>query len=534
LKERWIKVLEIMIVDDEALFREHLKTVIDWEYYDFNIACEAKNGKEALENMEKHNVDIALVDIKMPFVDGLEFSRIIREKGYDTEIVLITGHNEFEYAKHAIKIGVSDYILKPFDKEELILTLLNIKRKIEKARRQYERESIYKKGMREILLNGLVSNTMMGTEESIFKHFEIMDINLRPGLFKVLAVEMDNIGQTIADSEDVALYKFAIANIWDEIASEEFITVTFNGQENRVVSILQVNDEEKDEKRLLHYLERLCELVRKYLHFTITVGVGNICDRLIKIRDSYKEALIALQNKYVIGAGKPILYRDLSQKGFNIGFFTASLNEEILYHFRSQEKELTKDKLQSVYRYIIENRLTMDYVYSIFMGLVSLCLSYLEDQGYEIEDVFGKNFLPFSAVRSKTTVRELYEWITVIFDKAMDYSSTNKMSRSRKIAQEAKQYIDCYYYNEDLTVEMIAENLYINSSWLRTVFKKEMNMQISKYILAVRMQKAKEFLKKKIKVSDVANMVGFSDPAYFSKVFKKYTGMSPTEYEANF
>ena len=119
-------MIKIMIVDDMPIFREYLTSCIDWNAYGFELCCEAKNGKEALEKFEVFYPDIVLTDINMPHIDGLELAERLMESYPDVSVVLISGHSEFEYARQAIKIGVSDYIVKPFEKEELILTLLKL------------------------------------------------------------------------------------------------------------------------------------------------------------------------------------------------------------------------------------------------------------------------------------------------------------------------------------------------------------------------------------------------------------------------
>ncbi|MCH4886532.1 response regulator [Acidaminobacter sp. JC074] len=126
-------MIKVMIVDDMPIFREYLREAIDWAHYGFEICCEAKNGKEALDLLEVHEPDIVLSDITMPFIDGLELSELLKDKYQNTEVVLITGNSEFEYAKKAVKLGVADYIVKPFEKEELIVTLLKLKDNITKA-----------------------------------------------------------------------------------------------------------------------------------------------------------------------------------------------------------------------------------------------------------------------------------------------------------------------------------------------------------------------------------------------------------------
>ena len=126
-------MIRIMIVDDMPIFLEYLRGCIDWNSYGFEICCEAHDGREALEKIEEFYPDVVLTDITMPYINGLELSERITKDYPDISVILITGNNEFEYARKAVKIGVCDYIVKPFEKEELILSLLKLHDNIEKA-----------------------------------------------------------------------------------------------------------------------------------------------------------------------------------------------------------------------------------------------------------------------------------------------------------------------------------------------------------------------------------------------------------------
>ena len=149
---------KILIVDDESIFREYLRTALDWEAYGFEICAEAKNGIEALEQAQLHRPDIALVDITMPFMDGLSLTEQLKEHYPATSVVLITGHNEFDYARKALKLGVEDYILKPFSKDELVLTLLKLQKEHEKAREERSTLKENQQLMKESYLNHLLSS----------------------------------------------------------------------------------------------------------------------------------------------------------------------------------------------------------------------------------------------------------------------------------------------------------------------------------------------------------------------------------------
>ncbi len=151
------------------MFRERLRKEIKWEHYGFHVAGEAKNGEDALEQCKSRHIDLALVDIYMPFMNGLELSKHLKDMYPNMEIVIITAYSEFEYAKQAIKYGVSDYLLKPYDKEELVLTLLKIKARHDEMTKNQKIAESYKKSMREMHLNDLVIGGDQQEREAILE-----------------------------------------------------------------------------------------------------------------------------------------------------------------------------------------------------------------------------------------------------------------------------------------------------------------------------------------------------------------------------
>ena len=161
-------MLKIIIVDDEPIYRKYLINSVEWEKYGFEVCCEAKNGIDALDKIREYKPDIGLIDINMPFMNGLELIERLREESLNISVILVTGYNEFEYARKAIKLGAVDYILKPFDNNELMIPLLKIKERIEKNKQEHSEHKEEVNLVRERLLNMLVGNEFAFGEEEMY------------------------------------------------------------------------------------------------------------------------------------------------------------------------------------------------------------------------------------------------------------------------------------------------------------------------------------------------------------------------------
>lgn len=530
-------MFKIIVADDEAIFREYMRTLIDWEQHGFRICCEARNGIEALEMINVHKPDIALVDINMPYLDGLSLVQKINELQEDMAIILITGHSEFEYARKAVKLGVVDYILKPFRKEELLMTLLKIKGSLQRLHDEKDEEKSYLNLMRERLLNILISGELKASEDEIMIQLKRFSIVPSSSYFVVASIEVDNMYSMWNDAEEILLWKFAISNILIEVMDFENKHIVFNGPEGRIIAIVELDKYKEDETKesegvYIDKFRHVCKLVKKYLKFTITIGIGNPVNGIRNIRDSYLESLAALQNKVIAIGSKVLLFSDLGTESMSIGFYQNEVNEKLILALRTNSSEDITRLLSDVFKFMKDKKLSFEYVFSVVMGLVSLCLSYINEIDKNVDKVFGKDFSPYIEIRNKTSLDALYKWTVEIFEKTLAFSEESRYTKSKVIVDSVREYIEKNYHNSSLSVEGIACEFYINSSYLRRIFRKELDMSVNDYIVDIRMQKAKELIGHgNTRLSDISEMVGYNDTGYFSKSFKKKFGFSPSEYE---
>jgi two-component system response regulator YesN len=524
-------VIKILIADDEPRFREYLKKAINWQEYGFEICGEARNGAEAFEIAASTRPDIALLDINMPLMDGITLTEKLKETVEGISIVLITGHSEFEYARRALKLGVEDYVLKPFRKDELLSTLIKLRIRLQKIREEEEQARDDEAFLRERFLNMLIGDENDAGDEEILKMFLRHGIDVYSGFFTVASVEIDNMYQLWTGAGEISLWKFAVSNMLGEVVRPDGSHMVFNGPEGRIVSIINFKDEAAMKRFKTDAYSRLCDLVGKLLDFTITVGIGRPAYSFKDIRASYLETVLALQNKTVEGCGRVIEYSALIEGDRKPGFYRIELNDKILMALRMNEMDEIQEGLNQVLEYIKGSRLSIDYAYTIMMGLVSICLSYITEMGGDIESVLGKDFSPLTGIKGKTSLEESFNRLMDIFKKTSESFREGRTTRTSKIVDSVKGYIRQNYMDSELSVEKIARNIYLDSSYIRKVFAKELNTTVVDFITNVRMLKAKELLQSgNLKLADLSEMVGYSDPGYFSKCFKKHFGMSPSEY----
>ncbi|MGF7049875.1 two-component system response regulator YesN [Paenibacillus sp. DS2015] len=522
---------KVIFADDEAVFRKYIRNIIDWEAHGLQLCGEAKNGLEALELVEREHPDIAFIDINMPFMNGMDLVIQIKERYPLTSVLLVTGHSEFEYARQAVKIGVDDYILKPFDEEELLMALAKVKSTREKSRIEQDNTQKERFVWKESFLNLLISNEYIEDNETIKVQINRL-LQIDSMHFQVISIEIDGLHEHWPGSNDVRLYKYIIANLLNDLIKIAGQHYTFNGPENRIISLQQY--EEGGEKSLnTECLFKLCALIKRHFGFSVTVGVGSSGYGIAYIRQSYKESIIALGNKIALNLTDVLHFEDIQSRSRNIGFYPSEMNENLLIQLRLQDKSGIVENLHAIRDYILIQKLSSDYIHMIMAGLVSLCLTYIYEIGKRVEDILPSEFSPFHEMMNKSSLEAAFEWITELYVTVADHSKGMKHSKSSKILSLARDYIEAHFSDSQLKVENVSKHLYIQPRYLLRIFKQELGMSVSDYIVERRMQRAKELLTsgKNLRLTDISEMIGYSDASHFSKSFKKFTGRSPSEYE---
>lgn len=512
-----------MIVDDMPMFLEYLRGCIDWNAYGFEICCEAKDGKQALELFPKYEPDIVLTDITMPYIDGLSLSEQIITLYPETAVVLITGNNEFEYARRAVKIGVCDYIVKPFEKEELILCLLKLQDNISKAlEMKSEKEDI--SSNKEMVLRKVIFAEEDQIEDCV-KELEAEHIQFETPYFIICTIKI-NAYDSIEKFERVHQWKDVLLNIVKDMVQVEGHFEVFRDFENSIITVLNFKDEQTMKKYKEYEFQDLIKMIKEHLAFDIAVGVSDYCYGIDKLKEGYYQTLQVLNTTTMQHGGKILDYKKLKLEEQTIVYCW-----DIIERINKHLELLNYNKIQEIIEIegeAIDHYNNPQVSLMIYMSILSSLFSYMIKVGRNIEDVFGADLAPFETLRSEIDFKAKRAFILNCYEKAITYQSQNIDEKAYQVAEGAKAYVHNHYMSPDLTIADISKALLVNQTYLRKMFKSEMNMTLSEYITQYRMERAKSLIKENhLKLAVVAEQVGYSDVSYFSKCFKKYYGVSP-------
>lgn len=516
-------MIKILIVDDMPIFREYLKTAIDWKTYGFEVVGEASNGQIALEMAAKLYPDIILADITMPYMDGLTLSQRILEDYSDTSIVLISGNADFSYAQKALRLGVSDYILKPFEKEELILTLLKIQDNIQKSMEIIEAEKLQNQKDQSSYLRLLIYGRNNTNDTKITKELSALDINLLSNHYMVITYDIERIGI----SNDKQAWRQNLKKLITSQLDDEIDFYVFDDYEGRIVTVHNIPnafivDEIKDS------IEDLIPIVSKAIDYNFTVGLGTVHKTFAGIRQSYLESLNALNARHELGQNRLIEFNSTSEESKRFSFYSSEVNENLLTALKTGSWTRIEEELNETFDQIKKMTMSNEYIHLMYMGLLSLLLSHIVQSAKDIDVILGEDFDPSKRIKTTLSHESQQTFIKESFYKTNTFIKNHKLSKSEKIARDTSNYINENFMNSSLSIDMIAKSQLINQTYLRTMFKSEMNMTISDFITKVRMERAYQLIKENsLKLSAISEAVGYNDSSYFSKCFKKYYGVSP-------
>jgi len=527
----------IILVDDEEEVRTSIIKKIDWKSAGFQVVGDAENGQDALEKIEQLEPDVVMTDIRMPYMDGLTLIEKIRQKYPSMKILIFSGFDDFEYAKQAIKLNVTEYILKPVNVEELTEILERVKanlddeieqrRNVDRLRERYQNSLPI---LKELFLNDLArGNVPPGQEEARLKEYGVDILGAKQWLAAVVSVEQEEQTEERVLSQHQELIPFSVRQLIEDHLKEAYRFVLFNSTAG--LTLVAALDEEEKGTGIIDQLEDICKECRKILEVTVTIGVGHRCSDLGHLSVSCQSAVDALGYKAIVGAGKTIYINDVEPVGRGRLQMDVKDESELI----NAVKFGPKDKIRSVVHGLVD-RMEEAKVhlrqYQLFMLSISNCLLQMMQQ-YDLDpgDLLSTQ-KHYSEILSFTLHRdEFEEWIIETACQMNEMMNQERDNTTRRVILEAKRYIQENYQNPELSVEMLCREFHMSPAYFSTVFKRETGQSYVGYLTDVRLAKAVELLETTDdKTYVIAQKVGYQEQNYFSYVFKKQYGISPSKY----
>lgn len=501
-------MIRVIVADDEKIIREGIgRFVQETEGFELIETCE--NGEEACEKIQKWNPDIVICDIMMPVCDGIETVRRCREQGIESEFILLSGYQEFEYAREGIRLGVLDYVNKPVNRDTFRSVL-------EKAKQVIENKKNVNRQLQSYLYEKVIDNE----EVDLIKRAEITEQEKRE--YRILAA---NIAASSLAAERQQYLKEAVSfceKILKEEIREEYIVY-----EKRGILVIIFMDLDSKQK----ILEKTCEELIRYGRKKgkkVFLGVGNRVKDMKEIPLSYEQAKAAMYEAQ--NSGKICCFFEHLPYTYTDPKLTYALDLiDVFNLIHLREVAEVQKKVKS----LVEKYKTFAPPYMIYSFVVSAAQEFTDsilkeepayDQGWRTEQIVELTVSENISVLMKNFDHLLKSASDIIEDKKHYGGNFDEIMR----------YISIHYM-EDISIEKICNVFYFNKSYFSNLFKIKTGENYNDYITDLRMQKAKELLKLgKYKTNEIAEMVGYSSSRYFSRVFKMKTGELPKDYRSKY
>lgn len=533
---------KVAIIDDERQVLQGMKRAIPWTELGAEWVGEALNGADGLNMIRETQPDIVITDIYMPLLNGLDMIEQLRKEGYQGKIIILSGYSDFEHARQALRYNVSDYVSKPISVPSLKAILNKVIQELveEEEKRMKQGELSHKLMLYEPFIEKeWVRSAAVGTLDSSYRNREHLPQPYRywsDTNHSVIGIELvrDERARTFSVS-DWSLFRFAVSNIICELAQKVFPYVEYAElHSTRAVLIIhpESDSSERANEAMKDLAMRITDNIKSYLKLASRVGIGGTKTSWTHIPVSTEEAFRAIDMKHlrVVPQYEIYAYQGEMKRGQDqASLFQVKFSYELATAMKGAQEEEAK-QLVADYMGALGNHtgVTSEYVQMLgseLWGIIAYCLY---ESGYIVEELFTNDQIA-QEIRELMHPEELEAWLLEKITMICGSRQWKGSNKHRRVVDFMTQYIH-EHYAEDVTLADLSDKVYVSRNHLSIIFKNMTGETFNTYLTRVRIEKARELLLEgNALVYEVAERVGYKNVPYFSTLFKKMTGMNPTE-----
>lgn len=533
-------MIKVFLVEDEVVIRDSIHKIIPWREYGYELAGEAGDGELALPLIRKIKPDVLITDIRMPFMDGLALSELVKKELPATKIVIISGYDDFEYARQAISIGVERYLLKPITRSSFLEVLKDIMKKYEEEKLQriyFEKFKAelqeYEQHSRRDFFDTLVTGS--DNIQAIYQKAEKLQIDIAAQSYNIIlfSVNSRKENQIFPDiyTKETAKLQSSLEQLFHE--AEDCILFR-----NQLFSyaVLVKGDKEIQEKTngCVYRLQEFFNRVSKEIDWFICTGKA--VERLSQLPESYKEAMhnFALRylNKFRLPALEEISRGTEESEAMDIKNIDANvLNPEVIHNFLShalvnEVNDFVKDYFQMIGEEALKSKIFRQY---ILLNIHFSTVSFIQKLGFKKEEF--KSYIPLICTEGIMSMQKGPEIITEILQKAIQLREVSVRCRYKSVLEVALAFIQDNYTDDMLSLNKVACAANVSANHFSALFSQEMKKTFIEYLTELRMNKAKQLLRcTDMRSGEIALEIGYKDSHYFSFLFRKTQGLTPSDY----
>lgn len=527
----------LLIVDDEPVIVEGLATMLGASDLPFKEIKLAYSASEALAYFEESMYDIVLADIRMPKMNGLQMVEIIKKKSPPCKIIFLSGYSDFEYARQALKSGASDYLLKPIEDEAVIASLQKVIHELEK---EYDTMLALQKAMQQALkskhflkeefFHKLFEKTINPDSETLKIHFEELELsfNAKQPITSSILFRIDHWDKHF-EPNDEPLLQFAVENILTEILAETCLIESFK-VERGLVAILVQSKAEYTPVSISDILRQKLEEAQNTIHRVLGAMVSFALIPKPHLWNLWPEELESLISTMKLHLEEGMLIVLDEEKLANNAAEMTEVIQGVISTINSNDVQAFRKYLGMAIKEIQNTSgSTVNAIGSVFMTVSTHMLN--QARKYNLNTLFSNNDMEkMTNLYKHKNLEEVQNFMLEKFQQLVDLVDSYSKNPSEVITNQVKSYI-ASHLEEDLSLDVLARMVYMNSSYLSRIFSQHTKEQLSVYITRTKMEYAKSLLlNDDLKIYEISKKVGYENPNYFAKVFKKSFGISPQDF----
>lgn len=529
----------LMLVDDEQDVRKAILETISWNELGFDVVGEAENGREALDIAQRLNPDVIITDIKMPFMDGIEMVKALREENPITKIVFLTGFNDFEYAQTAIQYNVMEYLLKPISADNLTKTLLSIRHKLDEERdelRNIERMKQNYETDRKIMRMGFLHALVAGglSKDYIFSVRGKLGLQMdgECNLVFVTKPGRQSLETNTLGVEDTDLMMSSISKLIAQTADRYARNETF-WHLDQIVTILSDTCKKVEQNSETLMLE-IQQNLEHFYGVSSTIGVSEKFSDASKIRQAYDSACSALDYRLLLGKNMIIHIGDIEPEGKVRFLFDETSETSLKAIIKTGTKEQASQFISQMFENMRQRKASLSdyqiYIIELFSVVVKTAKALIPNFDLNVEN--NLNFI--TEIFNHESIDDVMLWFERLCHRIIEYIGLQRQDSAEVLSRQGLQYIEENYALTDLSLKSVSEYLHISSSYFSSIFKKTTGDSFTNVLIKIRMERARELLlTTSKKIFEIAQETGYTDQHYFSYCFKKYFQVSPNEMRHN-
>lgn len=529
--------MKLLIVEDELYVRERLAEGIDWTEVQIELAAAVSTGKEAMSVLQNDYIDIVLTDIRMPEMNGLELAQMVKRHYPHIKLLILTGHDDFDYARESIEHGVFKYLIKPAENGQIVEAVLEARQLREKELSEKHNTALLEMRwnehlphLKELFYKSLLNGRYSAWEIDRRGHDLAIRLENRKALPIILDMDPIPEGNERFGVKDRQLVQFSLFTIArDVLESEDCVVLQDDDSLTAVILFASLDAGDEVMQGLANaQILGLLETVKNTLKLTASAGIGTpVAERTLLPR-AYKQCRLALQERLILGNGVAIPYRDDAPAEESWAVLQ-ELEREFEAVIEAGSPERREELVGRIMEAGFASGKPVAEAREVLFRMTCLFARIVHAQGWTLRGTLKNDYEDFESFAQLLTREQIEGWLNRMAGRISLAFAQRRQTGSQRTAHEVMRFIQEHLHKEELSLYFAAENLYVNYSYLSRIFKETIGESFSDYVLRLRMERAKELLSKGVKVSDASEQVGYRHMNYFSKSFQKFWGVKPSE-----